>query len=267
MDRAEFMRQLEKMLSDIPLSEREEALDYYESYFEDAGEEREAEVIRELGSPGKVAAIIKDDLRESGLSYGQYTERGYEDIRDKEDMDLPERFAGSKEESQGTSSYEYGEGSSGEEERGREREKRRAFRAEQGGYHAKSRRSSGGVILILILLVFCAPFIKGAVGGVLGTIVGIALLPFLLVLALGAAALGVGVGAFACLSSGIALCAASFSAGILTMGIGFLLLCISLLLLLLLAWASGRLIPAMLRRFTDFCSNILNKGKKEAKGL
>ena len=65
MNRAQFMEQLKKLLSDISEEERQEALDYYESYFDDAGEEQEAEVIRELGSPGKVAAIIKEDLKNS----------------------------------------------------------------------------------------------------------------------------------------------------------------------------------------------------------
>ena len=59
MNRAQFMEQLEKLLSDISEEERQEALDYYESYFDDAGEDQEANVIRELGSSGKVAAIIK----------------------------------------------------------------------------------------------------------------------------------------------------------------------------------------------------------------
>ena len=37
MNRAQFMKQLEKLLSDISEEERKEALDYYESYFDDAG--------------------------------------------------------------------------------------------------------------------------------------------------------------------------------------------------------------------------------------
>ena len=72
MNRAQFMEQLEKLLSDISEEERQEALDYYESYFDDAGEDQEANVIRELGSPGKVAAIIKADLRESSQNYGGF---------------------------------------------------------------------------------------------------------------------------------------------------------------------------------------------------
>ena len=59
MNRKQFMEQLERLLSDISEAERQEALEYYEGYFDDAGPENEGEVIRELGNPGKVAAIIK----------------------------------------------------------------------------------------------------------------------------------------------------------------------------------------------------------------
>ena len=93
MNRAQFMEQLEKLLSDISEEERQEALDYYESYFDDAGEDQEANVIRELGSPGKVAAIIKADLRESSQNYGEYTENGFQDDRVKEDMQMPEQVS------------------------------------------------------------------------------------------------------------------------------------------------------------------------------
>ena len=52
MNREEFLSQLERLLYDIPAQEREEALEYYNGYFDDAGKEKEAEVIQELGSPG-----------------------------------------------------------------------------------------------------------------------------------------------------------------------------------------------------------------------
>ena len=86
MDRARFMQELEKLLADISETERQDALDFYNSYFDDAGAENEASVLRELGSPEKVAAIIKADLKGSagGYEYGEYTEHGYEDARTKE---------------------------------------------------------------------------------------------------------------------------------------------------------------------------------------
>ena len=40
MNKTEFLEQLERLLWDISCQEREEALDFYRSYFEDAGEER-----------------------------------------------------------------------------------------------------------------------------------------------------------------------------------------------------------------------------------
>ena len=82
MDRARFMQELEKLLADISETERQDALDFYNSYFDDAGAENEASVLRELGSPEKVAAIIKADLKENENNhYGEYTEYGYSDER------------------------------------------------------------------------------------------------------------------------------------------------------------------------------------------
>ena len=94
MDRAQFMQELEKLLADISETERQDALDFYNSYFDDAGAENEASVLRELGSPKKVAAIIKADLKGSagGCEYGEYTEHGYEDARTKERGQMPERY-------------------------------------------------------------------------------------------------------------------------------------------------------------------------------
>lgn len=70
MSRQEFMERLNRLLSDIPVNERQEALDYYENYFEDAGPENESKIIEELESPEKVAASIKKDL--FGENYGTY---------------------------------------------------------------------------------------------------------------------------------------------------------------------------------------------------
>lgn len=84
MDRAQFMQELEKLLADISETERQDALDFYNSYFDDAGAENEASVLRELGSPEKVAAIIKADLKGSA--------GGYEDARTKERGQMPERY-------------------------------------------------------------------------------------------------------------------------------------------------------------------------------
>ena len=73
MRRTEFLAELERLLADLPEEERQAAIQYYEDYLQDAGEENEQEVIRELGGPEKVAATIRADY------YGnEFREEDYE---------------------------------------------------------------------------------------------------------------------------------------------------------------------------------------------
>ncbi|MFQ9984977.1 MAG: DUF1700 domain-containing protein [Lachnospiraceae bacterium] len=86
MNRKEFMEQLERLLQDIPESDRQDAIAYYNDYFDEVGPENEASLIQQLGSPGKVAGIIKaiwslekmirrvipnTDMRTAGLRKGK----------------------------------------------------------------------------------------------------------------------------------------------------------------------------------------------------
>ena len=87
MNRAEFMARLRELLSDITEAEREEALTYYEDYFDDAGIENEASVIHSLGSPEKVAATIKHGLNDNAGEDGEFSENGYTDYTyDKDEL-------------------------------------------------------------------------------------------------------------------------------------------------------------------------------------
>lgn len=80
MNKDEFLRQLEVLLSGISQEERTEALAFYRSYFEDAGEANEAKILEELESPQKVAdSIIKDlgvQTGEAGSSGAQGAAQG-----------------------------------------------------------------------------------------------------------------------------------------------------------------------------------------------
>ena len=69
MNRADFMDQLESLLQSIAPTEREEAIQYYNDYFDDAGKENEQDVIEALGNPARVAENIKRDLLGNG--YGE----------------------------------------------------------------------------------------------------------------------------------------------------------------------------------------------------
>ena len=65
MNREEYLKRLSFLLKDLPEEEIEDAIAYYEDYFEEAGEEKEEQVIKELGSPEKIAKMIRDSVQEN----------------------------------------------------------------------------------------------------------------------------------------------------------------------------------------------------------
>lgn len=77
MNRMEFMAELERLLADMPEEERQAAVQYYADYFADAGEANEADVIRELGSPAKVAESIKADYYGTEFNESDYEHKDY----------------------------------------------------------------------------------------------------------------------------------------------------------------------------------------------
>lgn len=62
MSREEFIGQLKGNLTRLPEEELQSAVTYYEEYFAEAGEENEAQVIQELGSPVLIAKQIMADF-------------------------------------------------------------------------------------------------------------------------------------------------------------------------------------------------------------
>lgn len=92
MNRLEFMQRLEELLSDISQSEREEALQYYNDYLNDAGVENEQEVLEAMGTPEQIAKIIKEGLEDNGAE-GEFTETGYhnETYREKPKNEVVKR--------------------------------------------------------------------------------------------------------------------------------------------------------------------------------
>ena len=249
MDRAQFMEQLERLLSDISEAERQEALAYYNSYFDEAGPEKEASVIRELGSPGKVAAIIKADLDESNDSYTQYTEKGYENLRDSGNSYMPEVLDGFSENE--NKSYYEEKDNKGKSKRARE------------GYHPKEKRTNSRFILFLIALVFLSPFLITAASGVFSVLLVVVLLPFLAIFVSGVTAFALIVAGCACIGGGVGLLFSNVAVGLLVMGIGGISMAIGILFCILTGWLGSTIFPWILRKTTDFFQKILYRNKKE----
>ncbi|MDG3132331.1 DUF1700 domain-containing protein [Streptococcus suis] len=62
MTRTEYMAQLEKYLKKLPHKEYFEAINFFNEYFDEAGPEREAEIIEELGSPKEAASELINNM-------------------------------------------------------------------------------------------------------------------------------------------------------------------------------------------------------------
>ena len=70
MNKKIFLDELHRLLSDLPPEERNQAIKYYEDYFEDAGPENEQAILKELGSPQELADQIKTTTQDD-IEYGQ----------------------------------------------------------------------------------------------------------------------------------------------------------------------------------------------------
>ncbi|MDQ0157430.1 DUF1700 domain-containing protein [Robertmurraya andreesenii] len=67
MSREEYLKALRRKLKKLPNEEIDAALDFYNEYFEEAGEENTAEVVAKLGSPALVASQILAEYAVKGL--------------------------------------------------------------------------------------------------------------------------------------------------------------------------------------------------------
>ena len=82
MDRAEFLNRLEAQLLDVPQAEREEALQYYEDYLNDAGDAGDFDILQELGTPEEVADSIRNGLRQDSSGAGERSGQADENWQD-----------------------------------------------------------------------------------------------------------------------------------------------------------------------------------------
>lgn len=68
MSKEEYLKQLKEKLKRLPKEDFEHAVEYFEEYFADAGEENEAKAIEDLGSPQEAAEQI---IHEIALDYSK----------------------------------------------------------------------------------------------------------------------------------------------------------------------------------------------------
>lgn len=256
MNRAQFMEELAQLLLDIPQVDREEALEFYENYFEDAGVENESAILEELGSPEKLALSIRYNLRDGNEEYAEYTECGYEDIRTREKDKVPDAYTvvGHSRIKRNRSSKDF--------------ENVFEDEAEDRKYYGKGNHAK--LILAIILMVFLAPVLTGVVGSVFGVLAAVVValvvigffLPAIGVLVAGILTFACAVAGVAVLVFGIYLLFTNAAVGILVCGAGFLLFALMFGGWMLAKWLFKTVFLGWIRYFTETCSRLLYRFRK-----
>ena len=258
MSRWEFMRQLEELLSDISPYEREEALQYYNDYFNDAGRENEEAVIEALGSPQQVARIVKDGLSENG-SQGEFTEKGFTNsVSEEKKNEIIKGAAAGNTEGKNPGHVPPHESTSFKDDTGQQEQQESIINSPQP---QKEGIPTWGIVLIVLGCILLSPAIVGLAGSILGTILAIMLALLGIVLGFGIASVVLFVVAVALVVGGIAC---SIVAPLRAMGLiggGFICAAIGILFMVLVVFIAGQCIPGICKGIAYIFRSIF--GKKE----
>lgn len=222
MNRLEFMKQLETLLSDISPSEREEALQYYNDYLNDAGVENEQEVLDSLGTPEQLAKVIKEGLND-GSETGEFTETGYKN----ETYEMPKQNEV----------------------------------IEKNHYKKEGKKPiSAGMIVLIVIICICAfPFLATLASGIFGAGIGLLGGLFGLFVGVAAAAIALLVVGIVLIGLGIAQMVIMPLAGVCLIGAGILILGLSLLFVWLTVWVWGTVIPWIIRGIVNLFSRLFHR--------
>ena len=238
MTRKEFLEKLEYLLQDISEQERQDALDYYQAYMDDAGLLPSDNVDGILESPEVVAASIRRSLN------------GEEDGADSRQTFREEDGSRQTFREETDSRHPFGE------EEGSDR--RQADRKGE-----KDPASVGKIILIIGLCILGLPvagsLILAAGAAVLGLLLGIAGL----FIGIGAAAVAVFLSGIAIFVYGIFKMTVFMPAGVLLLGVGLLIVALGILALIFTIWLF-RLIPWMCGGIARLTRRLFRRGGEMA---
>lgn len=292
MNRGEFLAELRAQLADFSEEAREDALKFYEEYLDEAGPENEAIVLAELGSPQKVARIIRANcdsgMPEAGPDTAHRAHRAARLTLDGPDWRAPraprpprqpeQPAPGSADDAApgqdtdgaaggagafGAAGAAGGPGAAGANGAGG------AAGTETGGarrpayeYRYPANGGQGGAggrdrTLWIILLVLTFPvwigLLGGLIGGAFGLVGGL--------IGLFAGGIGTMIAGFAALGGGIGLLFSSAPSGILMIGISLLCVACGALLAAFSLWAVKVLIPLAVRAVRWLWNKLFGNGR------
>lgn len=245
MSRTEFIRELEILLADVSKEEREEALRYYEDYFEDAGGMEEENVIKQLGTPQQVADIIKADCGKEGK--GEFTERGY---TPKADIDAsyaivtPEYIT----EEKNANATQQDSFANGQNNYGK---------SQQASYTAsqKSQTDITSLVCVILACIFLFPVGFGF------TVAACAIL-FSFFITFISLSFGMFAASVGCIIFGVGLLGTSVAGALVAFGMGLIFLSIGLLVGTLAIWICFQVLPSIIRWVVEVVKKTFTKTRE-----
>ena len=282
MNRMQFMQRLSKLLEDLPDEERFDALKYYNNYFDDAGEENEAQIIAELGSPEAVAAVIKGEPESGNMNTDSHTyvtgtpDSTYHVNGSADSVHYANSEYGAENVHYANSAYgadnahpangTYGAYDTAHANSANDTAQ--ANNADATNGTVKKRWSTGAKVCIVILCVLASPMIIALAGAALGIAIAIVAVAFSIIVTIFAvfvsvSSVGVGctIGGLGMFGIGIYRCVTNVANGLMIGGIGFVITAVGILACIVawLAWVKAT--PAICRWIGRCCKRLFTRRK------
>ena len=276
------MGRLTELLGDVSPTERDEAIQYYNDYFDDAGAENESGVIASLGTPEELARTIKAGLNDGGNG-GEFTEAGFSGYTQTHRDEL---IKTGEEAGNGAQQGGYYQRSGSDSVYGGREDTRRhenpykqadagnssgnyngnfAGNSSGGQYGQPKKGMSGGtIVLIAILAVLTSPVWIGLLGGFFGIAVGFLATLLAIFACFLVAGIGLIIVAIALLIAGFALLFTVPLGGVCMIGTALIVFAIGLVFVWLMVLIAGMAIPAFVRGVVSLCRRLFGRGGARA---
>lgn len=286
MTKYEFLAALEKELAGVPTDERVAALQYYNEYIDEAGPEREEEIIQELGSVQHVAAEVRanaaapENATTPPPAQTDEVKEAFEEGRKRAEVNgtSPRSNAFGPDFEPNASAFGAPEGSGWAQT-----EAEQQTHSQQGGYASPHNGQSGSqwagfsgiftsvqefftnnfsstgalkIIAIVFAAIILLPLTMGlaaAAAGMLVAVIVLFLCPFILAFALGAAGI-------ASIVVGAVLTPLILADALIFIGVGIMLLGLSHFPNKLGVWLMGTVLPGTVRKIVFFFQRLLGFG-------
>ena len=277
MTRMDFLKQLEYLLQDIDEKDREDALEYFRDYMDEAGISEFASVDGLLDVPEKIAISIRASLNDNDAEQSEFSEQGVKDARWEAQKYMPDVYKKDGKTENGEQTSDTGWKTASEEYSGRKREdgrgtdddryERKEWEYEEednsGGRHSRG-NNLGKLLLIVILCIVGVPLIGGIGSGVIGILLGLCGALLAAIMGVGGSAIGFTVGGVVLFVMSIVHMIISVPEGLMMMGFSFLMLALGIIFILLTIVICTRLIPWIVRGIVGLFRRIFHRGGAEA---